>query len=157
MKVDQEAVSAGGENEPDSRLHLGEIENHLGYFLRRLQVWVFQDFIAALGTMKLRPAQYSVLLVIAANPGRSQAEVGRTLNIERARLARMLHELEKRKWIRRNESERDARSHSLRLTADGERALATIAALAAEHEARVTAYVGKERREQLMQLLREFG
>ena len=49
----------------------------------------------------VRPAQYSVLVLIAANPGRSQAVIGKALNIERARLARMLHELERRQWIER--------------------------------------------------------
>jgi len=141
----------------DGRLRLGDIDDHLGYFLRRLQVWVFQDFIAALSSMNLRPAQFSVLLVIAANPGRSQAEIGRTLNIERARLARMVQELEERGWLRRKASERDARSHTLMLTADGTKAVARARALAAEHETRVTAHVGAERREQLMRLLREFG
>lgn len=141
----------------NGQLALGDIDDHLGYFLRRLQVWVFQDFIAALSSMNLRPAQYSVLLMIAANPGRSQAEIGRTLNIERARLARMVQELEERGWLRRKASERDARSHTLMLTADGTRAVAKARALALEHEGRVASYVGPERREQLMQLLREFG
>src|SRR5664280_875267 len=83
----------GGEMVPES-LALGELDHRLGYFLRRLQIWVFQDFIQTLGPMKVRPAQYSVLVVIEANPGRSQAAIGQMLDIERARLARLLHELE---------------------------------------------------------------
>ena len=84
---------------PKEGLGIGQLENHLGYFLRRLQIWVFQDFIQTLRPMKVRPAQYSVLLVIEANPGRSQAAIAQTLSIERARLARLLHVLERRKWI----------------------------------------------------------
>ncbi len=60
-------------------LALGQLDHHLGYFLRRLQIWVFQDFIQTLAPMKVRPAQYSVLLIIEANPGRSQAAIGQTL------------------------------------------------------------------------------
>ena len=60
---------------PKEGLGIGQLENHLGYFLRRLQIWVFQDFIQTLRPMKVRPAQYSVLLVIEANPGRSQAAI----------------------------------------------------------------------------------
>src|ERR1017187_5164854 len=90
------------------KLSLGELNNHLGYFLRRLQIWVFQDFIQMLEPMKLRPAQYSVLLIIKANPGRSQAAIAQTLGIERARLVRLLHELERRKWISRRASGSDA-------------------------------------------------
>ena len=33
---------------PEGRPGIGQLENHLGYFLRRLQIWVFQDFIQTL-------------------------------------------------------------------------------------------------------------
>jgi DNA-binding MarR family transcriptional regulator len=139
------------------KLALGQLDRHLGYFLRRLQIWVFQDFIQTLRAMKVRTAQYSVLLIIEANPGRSQAAIGQTLGIERARLARLLHELQRRKWISRRASGSDARSHCLHLTADGEKALVRIKSLAEQHEAHLAAHVGVKRREQLMDLLRHFG
>ena len=141
----------------ENGLELGQLNNHLGYFLRRLQIWVFKDFIQTLRAMKVRPAQYSVLLVIEANRGRSQAAIAQTLSIERARLARLLHELERRKWISRRSSGSDARSHSLYLTKDGERALERIKGLATQHEAQLASYIGQKRRQQLMDLLREFG
>jgi DNA-binding MarR family transcriptional regulator len=142
---------------PAGRLALGQLDRHLGYFLRRLQIWVFQDFIRTLRPMKVRPAQYSVLLIIEANPGHSQAAVGQALSIERARLARMLHELERRQWVTRRANGSDARSHSLYLTTDGEKALAKIKSLAETHEAQLVAYLGRKRHKQLMDALREFG
>src|SRR5215210_8254553 len=93
-------------------LALADLNAHLGYFLRRLQVKVFKDFIRTLAPMDVRPAQHSVLVLIDANPGRSQAVIGEALNIERARLARMLHELEERRWIERRAAVGDGRSHS---------------------------------------------
>jgi len=141
----------------ENGLELGQLNNHLGYFLRRLQIWVFKDFIETLRVMKVRPAQYSVLLIIEANPGRTQAAIAQSLSIERARLARLLHELERRKWISRRASGGDARSHSLYLTRDGERALERIKVLARRHEAQLASYIGQKRRQQLMDLLREFG
>ena len=139
------------------KLSLGQLNHHLGFFLRRLQIWVFQDFIQTLAPMKVRTAQYSVLLIIEANPGRSQAAIGQTLGIERARLARLLHELERRKWVSRRASGSDARSHSLHLAADGEKVLAKIKSLAEQHEAQLAEHVGAKRRQQLMDLLRDFG
>lgn len=159
MRTAREPNMSGEAGETDSAapLGLGQLEEHLGYFLRRLQVWVFQDFNEALGAMDVRPAQYSVLLVVAANPGRSQSAVGRTLNIERARLARLLHSLERRGWISRRASGHDARSHALVLTHAGEQALAKIVELAQQHEGRVAEHVGPRRRERLLELLRDFG
>src|SRR5664279_331146 len=144
-----------GNAAPD-KLALGRLNRHLGYFLRRLQMWVFQDFIQTLAPVKVRPAQYSVLLVIEANPGRTQAAIGQMLGIERARLARLLHELERRKWVSRRASGTDGRSHSLYLTEDGEKALVKIKSLAERHEAQLADYVGQKRHGQLMDLLRDF-
>jgi DNA-binding MarR family transcriptional regulator len=140
-----------------AKLELAELNGHLGYFLRRLQVAVFKDFIRTLAPMKVRPAQYSVLIVIKANPGRSQAAIGQALNIERARLARLLHRLERRRWIERRASAGDGRSHSLFLTRQGEKALQRIRMLAARHESQVAGVVGTQRRNLLMDLLKDFG
>jgi DNA-binding MarR family transcriptional regulator len=117
----------------DDTLKLGALDGHLGYFLRRLQVAVFKDFIRTLAPMDVRPAQYSVMLLVEANPGRSQAAIGQALDIERARLARMLHVLEGRGWIERRASAGDGRSHSLFLTREGEKALVRIKSLTARH------------------------
>ena len=142
---------------PAGKLAFGQLDKHLGYFVRRMQIWIFQDFIRTLAPVKIRPAQYSVLLIIEANPGRSQSAIGQTLGIERARLARMLHELERRKWVARHANGSDARSHSLYMTAQGERALAKIKSLAEKHEAQLAKLLGPKRREEMMSALREFG
>ena len=145
------------EKRGSAKLNLGQLDRHLGYFLRRLQIWVFQDFIETLRPMKVRTAQYSVLLIIEANPGRSQAAIGERLGIERARLARLLHELQRRKWIARRANGSDARSHSLYLTTDGEMALAKIKSLAERHERQLMCHLGAKRHKQLIDALREFG
>jgi DNA-binding MarR family transcriptional regulator len=139
------------------RLKLGTLDGHLGYFLRRLQIAVFKDVIRTLAPMDVRPAQYSVLLLIEANPGRSQAAIGQAVDIERARLARLLHVLEGRGWIERRAANGDGRSHSLYLTRAGEKALVRIKALAARHEAWLAEFVGSKRRTALVDLLRDFG
>lgn len=139
------------------RLKLGTLDGHLGYFLRRLQVSAFKDFIRTLAPMDVRPAQYSVLLLIEANPGRSQAAIGHALDIERARLARLLHVLEGREWIERRAADGDGRSHSLYLTRAGEKALVRIKALAARHEAWLAEFVGSKRRTALLDLMKDFG
>jgi DNA-binding MarR family transcriptional regulator len=150
----------GAEAAPEganSQLDFAELNDHVGYFLRRLQVAVFSNFIRTLAPLDVRPAQYSVLVLIAANPGRSQSAIGQALNIERARLARMLHELERRKWIERRAAPDDRRSHSLFLTEPGAKALARIRSLAARHEERMVELIGRDRRLLLLDLLREFG
>ena len=152
-----ERDQSAGPTEQTEEVKLGALDGHLGYFLRRLQVSVFKDFIRTLEPMDVRPAQYSVLLLIEANPGRSQAAIGQALDIERARLARLLHVLEDRRWIERRASAGDGRSHSLFLTREGEKALVRIKALTARHEAWLIEFAGAKRYSALMDLLKDFG
>jgi DNA-binding MarR family transcriptional regulator len=126
---------------------------HLGYLVRRAQVWIFHDFIRTLADADIRPAQYSVLVVVGANPGLSQISLSHALGIERARLVRMLHELERRRLIERRPSPSDGRSHALHLTGDGVTLLASSKALAAEHERNLRQQLGAERWQALLRLL----
>jgi len=138
-------------------LSIGVLNEHLGYFIRRLQVWVFQDFIRTLAPIDIRPAQYSVLVVIAGNPGLSQSDLAALLGIERARLVRLLDKLEKRGLTRRLASRTDRRSHALRLTADGKRLLKRAKQLAAMHEARLVEQLGAEPRKMMIGAMKDFG
>ncbi len=150
------AAPAAGQNPRASGrapLDIGVLEGHLGYFARRLQIWIFQDFIRTLSAVDISPAQYSVLVVIAANPGASQSQIANTLGIERARLVRLLDRLEERGLIERLLSAKDRRSHALRLTRQGNQILKRARTLAAVHEARLTEMLGPEQREVLIAVL----
>ena len=138
-------------------LKLGVLNDHLGYFIRRLQIWVFQDFMRALAQVDIRPAQYSVLVIIDANPGLSQSDIAEFLGIERARLVHLLDRLERRGLTERRASPKDRRSHALYLTREGQRALKKIKSLAAVHETQLAAKLGPERRKILIEMLREFS
>jgi DNA-binding MarR family transcriptional regulator len=135
---------------------LGELDAHLGYFVRRVQVWVFQDFIRRLSGIEVSPAQFSVLAVIEANPGLSQSELAATLGIERARLVRLLHRLERRSLTQRLPSSTDARRHALQLTRNGRKLLARAKALAAQHESALKLKLGPERYRAMFEAVRDF-
>ena len=135
---------------------LGSLNGHLGYFIRRAQVWVFQDFIRTLKDLGISPAQYSVLLVIDANPGLSQADLGRTLGIERARLVRVLHRLDSRGLTRRLQSSSDGRTHALRLTQKGQETMRRAMELAEQHEERLIGKIGAEPYKVVKNILRDF-
>jgi DNA-binding MarR family transcriptional regulator len=137
-------------------IDLGVLNNHLGYFVRRIQVWIFQDFIRGLARIDISPAQFSVLVIIGANEGLSQSELAATLGIERARMVRMLHLLDRRGLTERLPSSADGRRHALRLTRAGQAQLRQAKALAAQHEAGLLPKLGAERYRLLLESLREF-
>jgi DNA-binding MarR family transcriptional regulator len=117
---------------------------------------VFQDFIRTLAAVDIRPAQYSVLVVIGSNRALSQTDVAELLGIERARLVRLLDRLERRGLLQRLVSPLDRRSHALKLTPAGRRLLRRAKALAAEHEARLAARLGVANHRMMTDALRGF-
>ncbi len=97
----------------------GPLTSYVGYALRRAQLRVFGDFIDELAELDLRPAQFSVLALIDANPGIVQARVGESLEIKKANLVPLLNRLAARGVVRRVAL--DGRSNGLYLTPEGRR------------------------------------
>ena len=100
-------------------LDLSALTSIVGYPLRRAQLAVFEDFNRRFAALKLSPAQYSALVVIAANPGRKQSEIAGALGIQRPNFVAMMDELERRGLAERLRTPVDRRSRALALTAAG--------------------------------------
>jgi len=139
------------------QVSLDGLTDHLGYLVRRAQIWIFQDFIRTLASVDIRPGQYSALTVINANPGLSQMALAQALGIERARVVHLIDALEARRLVKRQSSRHDRRSHALHLTADGQRAMVRIRDLALQHEKRVTDLVGAGNHKMLLRLFSVFA
>ncbi len=146
--------AATARRSPPSVNDIGSLNGHLGYFVRRLQIWVFQDFIRTLSAIEISPAQFSVLAVIDANEGLSQVALGNTLAIEPARLVRLLNRLQRRGLLERLPSTGDGRRHALRLTPGGQATFKQAKALAERHEAGLLTKLGEPRYRALMDALR---
>ena len=151
-----EAASRQPEANPaaGNDVRLGYLDGLLGYALRRAQLAVFQDFILKMKGFELRPAQFSVLAIIHANPGLKQSRVSEALGINRANFVALLDELEKRKLARRAPSEGDRRSNALYLTSKGETFLNdAFRHLQAQHESRLDSVLGLADKQRLLILL----
>jgi DNA-binding MarR family transcriptional regulator len=132
---------------------LGNLEDHVGYMLRRAQLAVFADFTAAQTGAVVRPGQFSVLAVIGGNAGLSQSQLCEALGIKRANLVAVIDHLESLKLVSRQPSPTDRRSNRLHLTPAGERALKKSIADLARHEARISRLLGPTGRTELLKLL----
>jgi DNA-binding MarR family transcriptional regulator len=133
---------------------LPEMESVVGYKLRRAQLAIFQDFLASFASMKLRPAEFSALVLISRTPGLKQTEVAEALGIKRANFVALMDGLERRGFAERRKGDVDKRSHSLHLTPEGNRFVRRMMAIWTEHEARMVARLGgHEERQKLIELL----
>lgn len=133
---------------------MGEI---IGYKLRLAQLLVFQDFIESFAKLKLRPAEFSVLILIARTPGQKQTEIAGQLGIKRANFVALMDGLERRGLAERRKALNDKRSHSLHLTPDGVVFVENMTAIWKTHEERMIArFGGNEARDKLLSLLDTF-
>ncbi len=131
-----------------------EMDGIVGYKLRRAQLSVFQDFIESFQEMKLRPAEFSVLTLIARQPGQKQSEIAEKLGIKRANFVALMDGIERRGLAERRKAENDKRSHSLHLTPQGREFVVQMAETWVAHEERVIERLGgADARDTLLALL----
>jgi len=127
----------------------------VGYNLKRAYMVIHQDFIEALGDLDLRQRTFSVLSLVATNPGISQSDLARTLGIERSGTVVIVDELENRNLIRRDRVEGDRRSYALNPTEAGKNLYQKAATSIRNHENAILADLGDTAREQLVELLQK--
>lgn len=132
---------------------LGILGESVGFLLKRAQMAVFADFIETFTAVDLRPAQFSVLVIIGRNPGLKQSQVSAALNIKRTNFVPLLDSLEERGLVARKLAAGDRRSHALHLTAKGSTLLTELHRLWADHERRICEEIGTDGRELLLSLL----
>jgi DNA-binding MarR family transcriptional regulator len=135
-------------------IDIGPLTRLIGYMLRRAQIAVFQEAFRTFAAVGIRPAQFSVLTVIAHNPGRTQSQVAAALGIKRTNFVALLDSLERRGLAVRRPAPTDRRSHALHLTEAGKATLRRLNAMVGRLEARMIRHIGKDGRIELLRLLR---
>jgi DNA-binding MarR family transcriptional regulator len=131
----------------------GRLSGLLGYAVRRAQIRVFQDFAEAMAPLGLTPGQLGALLLIEANQGLSQTQLGAALGIDRSSVVPLLDRLEGLDLIRRTSHASDRRTHALALTDTGVATIRRLLPLLEAHEHRISAELSPSERRLLMQLL----
>jgi DNA-binding MarR family transcriptional regulator len=126
-----------------TKLDLSYLEGTIGYAIRRAQLSVFADIYRAFGELAVTTAQFSVLAVVADNPGCSQAELAAALGVERPRMVPLIDALERRGLVRRVSPARDRRLRQIHLTQRGRRLLQALKRRFAGHQRRLLKRLGE--------------
>jgi DNA-binding MarR family transcriptional regulator len=131
------------------------LKDYPGYALRRASAASMARLAQRLEPLGLRPAEATVLMVIGANPGITQSEVGRLLEIASANMAPLTSRLGRRALIVRQRV--DGRSQALRLSPAGRATTRQVQQIMAAHEAELLARVPASQRRALLHALRMLG
>ena len=105
---------------PAGQLEEASLQKVVGYQLAQATIVTNAIFFEQVGDpLQLRPVEYTVLTLIAENPGGSLARLARALSVTPPHITAMVDRLEKKGLIARDASEEDRRTHVLHVTAKG--------------------------------------
>ena len=131
------------------------LETLLGYNARRAALAVITVFLRRMEPYGMRPVDFSVLSIVAHNPGVTSRQICAALDILPPNLVGMVKSLQKRGLILRKPHPTDRRAQGLHLSAPGQRLYREAQATATALEQDVAAGLSGEELQTLIGLLRK--
>lgn len=109
------------ETTPAGQLEEARLHYVLGYQLAQASIVTNGIFTELIGEpLALRPVEYTLLALIAENPGGSQARLARAMAVTSPNITIWVDRLEKRALVRRRQSRSDRRLQTLEATPKGQ-------------------------------------
>jgi DNA-binding MarR family transcriptional regulator len=133
----------------------GFLESLLGYNARRASLAVIEVFLERMAPYGLKPVDFSVLSLVAHNPGITSRQLCATLGILPPNLVGMVNQFEKRELIERRPHPHDGRAMGLHLTSAGQKLIRDAERTAAHLEAEVAGRLTQAEQRTLLRLLRK--
>src|SRR6185437_5843023 len=143
--------------EAAAEISLKAVEGAVGYHLRRAQTVVLEDVGRRMGTLGLNPRDFTVMSVIATNPGINATRIAESLPMKASNLSVLLVKLKRRRLVRRADGEEFGRIQSLHLTKEGLTLLEEARRLHREHLAFLEGILGRSEMAELIRSLRKLG
>ncbi|MFY9314901.1 MAG: MarR family winged helix-turn-helix transcriptional regulator [Burkholderiales bacterium] len=134
-------------------LNYGDLDQHLGYVLRRAQLAGFEAFHRATGRSDITPARYTAMVIVRANPGLTQSALGAALGTARSGAMMTADWLEARGLAERRDRPGDGRAWGLYLTPRGEARLRELGRRVRAHDSAFAARLAPAERVTLRKLL----
>ncbi len=118
------------------------VESFIGYSTRRASLAIVDTFMQRMAEHDLRPVNFTLLGLIASNPGIKSSQLCALLKIQSSNLVALVKQLHGRGLIEREDHPTDVRAWGLHLTPQGrsfmKKAQATALAAGLEATARLT-------------------
>ena len=131
------------------------LRSQVGYNARRAALHIIGVFMGRMQEYELKVVEFSVLSLLAHNPGLTSRHVCATLSIMPPNLVGLVASLEKRGLLERRPHPSDGRAMGLYLTLDGEALTAKAEQAVAQLEVDATANLTTSERKTLIRLLQK--
>ncbi len=131
------------------------LESLMGYNTRRASLAILERFMRDMAVYDLRPVSFSVLSLIAHNPGITSRQLCTALGLLPPNLVGMVNALQKRELIERRPHASDRRAVCLHASAKGQKLLVRAEQTATRLEAEATAKLTPGESRTLLRLLRK--
>ncbi len=139
----------------EAELDPSDLEDLIGYNLKRAYIIVQKDFRQALGQDGLSARVFSALSLTVKFPNITQSELARMMGIERSGLVAIVDELEERSYLQRAPVPGDRRVQALVPTDAGRRAYSDAISKVRAHEDMLFADMTADERATLLSLLKK--
>lgn len=134
-------------------INYGLLPSLVGYRVRKAYSYLFQTFTLMLRDLGLAPGQYSVLLLIALNPGSSQMALAEATGLDGSTIVPITNRFVKLGWIRRVRRKEDRRFYALGITPAGQAVLDNARPIIEAHERNLVAGLSDAECHTLIELL----
>ena len=139
---------------PSMPLSVGLLPNLLGYNIRRAEIALWRDFSRTVGEGEIRPALFSLMILVEANPGVAQIDIANQLDIDKATVVGLVQRLQARQSVVCRQSTVDRRRQGIYLTERGQKLLNELREEMLDHESRFTRLFSPTELAQLFAYLR---
>ena len=131
------------------------LEELLGYNARRASLAVIGQFMQDMADFNLRPVEFSVLTLIASNPGITARQICQQLALLPPNLVGLLNTLSERGLIERAPHPKDKRAMALSLSSDATALVRKAQAKARASDRKALKHLSVAERQTLMTLLKK--
>jgi DNA-binding MarR family transcriptional regulator len=137
----------------DHALDQSRLTHLVGYAASRAAITLKRVFVRHLGPLDLKVVEFSILMLVAANPQVNQKRLGQALDVSPPNMAVTLDRMVERGWIERVRSTADRRAVHIHLTPSGRDLVKRAEAIAATMENPALRMLSAAERALLIELL----
>ncbi|WP_428249427.1 MarR family winged helix-turn-helix transcriptional regulator [Ferrovibrio sp.] len=139
---------------PSPAPDFGPLPGYYGYHLRMAQLADYADFAREVAPDGVSPGRFSLLTLLAHNPGITQSALSQAVGLDKSTLTPALEQLVRKGVVLRRKAASDRRSYALSLSPKGHALLRRVTAGVERHEANIMALLSPKEQKLLLGLLK---